>query len=90
VETGRVEEISSLLASDIVRKRTAADSPRFLLAACAAEFAELLRGSEHARNGSFGEVISVLEPVVAQLPLDARVRELLTLVQRARELSHAQ
>jgi Ca-activated chloride channel family protein len=90
MDTGRVEEISQRLESNIVRKLTPQEAPRFFLAACAAEFAEILRGSEHAKEGSFKQVAGVLEQAAAQLPLDGRVQELLTLVREADGLPRAQ
>jgi Ca-activated chloride channel family protein len=89
-EAGKVEEISTRLSPDIVRSRTAQESPRFFLAASAAEFAEILRGSEHAKNGSFKQVAGTLAQAVAQLPLDARAQELLSLVRKADGLPRAQ
>lgn len=87
LESGQVEEISSRLENDLVRERTPADSPRFFLAACAAEFAELLRQSEHARDGSFADVRHLLEQVAAELPLDNQARALLDLVRKAQALA---
>lgn len=90
VETGRVEEISQPLGGGIVLTRTVEDSPRFYLAACAAQFAEILRGSEHARNGSLSMVRPVIQSVAAELPLDSRVQELAELVRRADGLPRAE
>ncbi len=85
-ESGKVEEISTRLTSTIVRQRKPADDPRFYLAACAAEFAELLRGSEHAMDGSYEKVERVLSRACEALPLDTAAQELLEMVRRAREL----
>lgn len=90
VESGKVEEVSSRLSADIVRSRTPQDSPRFVLAACAAEFAEVLRGSEHAKGSSIEQVRCALEPAAAQLPLDAQVQDFMMLVRRAQGLPKAQ
>jgi Ca-activated chloride channel family protein len=91
VDTGGVEEISHRLEGASVRKRTPESDPRFFLAACAAEFAELLRGSEHAAGGSFDALRPVLEETAAQPALrgNARVQELLDLVRRAKGLPRA-
>jgi Ca-activated chloride channel family protein len=82
-----VEAISVRLANGILRPRTPQYSPRFFLAACVAEFAELLRGSEHARDGSYADLRHVLEQVVVELPLDNKARELLSLVRQAQRLA---
>lgn len=85
--TDSVEEISIRLDDDILRQRKPEDSPRFYLAACVAEFAELLRQSEHARDGSYADVRFLLEKVAAKLPLDGQVRQLLVLVRKAQSLA---
>jgi len=89
VETGEVEEISFRLADSVRRPRTPQTDPRFFLAACAAEFAEILRRSEHARDGNLDEVRRVLEHVAVALPFDSRVQEFLDLVKRAKGLPPA-
>ncbi len=90
-DTGRVEEISHRLERSAIRRRTPKTAPRFFLAACAAEFAELLRASEHASGGSFDALRYTLEKVAVQPALrrDSRVRELLQLVRRAKGLPRA-
>ncbi len=88
-DTDRVHEISSRLPSSIVQRRTPQNDPRFFLAASAGEFAELLRGSEHAADGNFGALRSVMEQVSAALPLDQRARQLYELVCRAEGLPRA-
>jgi Ca-activated chloride channel family protein len=90
VATGKVEEISTRLARSCYRERTPENSPRFFLAACAAEFAEILRGSEHAQGGSLAGLTHYLDRVAAELPLDERVQELRQLVHRSRGLPRAQ
>lgn len=89
VETGAVEEINRRLESSMVRRRAVADAPRFYLAACAAQTAELLRGSEHAVRGNFADVQRVLTQVCNVLPLDNRAAELLWMAQRAEQLPPA-
>jgi Ca-activated chloride channel family protein len=88
-DTGKIEEISQRLDNGLIRKRTPETSPRFYLAACAAEFAEILRASEHAKDGSIADVRYLLEKTAAQLTLDTQVQELLHLVRRARGLPRA-
>ncbi len=90
IDDGRVEEFSTRLADSIRYERTPASDPRFFLAACAAEFAELLRGSEHARGGSLEALEQVMIRVANALPLDERVQELLALTQEAQGLPVAQ
>ncbi len=85
-ETGRIEEISSRLRSSVVRRRTVASAPRFYLAACAAQFAEILRQSEHAQDGNLTEVSRVAEQVSLALPLDRDVRELAEQIRKAEHL----
>jgi Ca-activated chloride channel family protein len=89
VDTGSVEEISSRVASPAVRERAPAvnEAPRLHLAACVAETAELLRRSEHAAGSKFGDVERVADEVAHALPLDARARELLEVVRRAKGLA---
>jgi Ca-activated chloride channel family protein len=85
-DTRRVEEICRRIPASSVRAQRPGDNPRLYLAACAAEFAELLRGSEHAAGGRFRNVSARLRGVVEALPLDRSVRELWYLVRRAAQL----
>jgi len=64
----------------------AAASPRFRLDASVAEFAELLRQSVHARDGSFGAIERLSEPLVAELADDKDVPEFVALVKQAARL----
>ncbi len=64
----------------------AAMPARWRLDAAVAEFAELLRQSVHARDGSFGAVERLAEPLVAELPGDADVAEFVALVKQAARL----
>jgi hypothetical protein len=84
-DTGAVQEVSSRLDGAMIADRTPENAPRFFLAACAAEFAEILRGSGTDRDARLAEVETVLTQVRRQLPRDAAVRELLETVRRARE-----
>ena len=65
------------------------DAPAtFRVQAAVAEFAELLRGSTWAEEGSYGAVLTLLENAQADLPenneaLNASVAELIELVQAA-------
>ncbi len=93
-DTGRVREIESRLTNDQIVRRTAAGDARFYLAASAARFAEVLRGSEHVTEPDIGRnlarVQSVLETVAAQFPMDRSVQELLEMVSRAQGLPRAE
>ena len=87
VASGAVEEIARPLRNELVAARTPRSDPLFFLAACAAEFAEVLRESEHVASrdvaASLSRVEAVLHEVAGELPHDPRVAELLDLVQRA-------
>jgi Ca-activated chloride channel family protein len=85
-DTGRVEEISTRIRSDILAPKAPSTSPRLYLAACAAETAEVLRGSEHARGGTLDSVERVMVAVANALPLDKKVAELLRVVHEAKAL----
>lgn len=82
-DTGKVEEIEApLVAASVLHPAHAADM-HFRVAACAAEFAELLRGSPHAAGGRFQDVADCLRPAALELSLDTRVKELLDLITAA-------
>ncbi len=86
VETGRVEEIASAVRAEEIVPADKAPA-RFRLAACVAQFAELLRGSPYTRHGTLQEIEQALRRVCAELPLDDRAAELLMLVQKAQGLT---
>jgi Ca-activated chloride channel family protein len=89
VETGEVEEISrDILAADLVRQYENTDS-RFQLAACTAEFAEILRGSPFAVDNDYARVADTLRPVAQRLHLDQNIQELMRLVRSASGLPRA-
>ena len=79
-------EFSSRLSRTMIRDRKPQHEPRFFLAACAAEFAELLRQSEHVGDGNLKQLEQVMIEVANALPLDAQVQELLELTQKAQGL----
>jgi Ca-activated chloride channel family protein len=82
-DTEKVEEIeSAVCGGDLVTSFDEA-SVRFRLAACVAEFAEILRASPFAAGTRSGDVGAVLRPVALELHLDERVQELLRMVQTA-------
>jgi len=83
VDNGKIEEIEQrITASDILSAFDSA-SPRFRLAAGAAAFAEILRGSPFVQGVAFDDVAAVLRPVALDLHLDQRIRELVQMVETA-------
>jgi Ca-activated chloride channel family protein len=87
LDTGTVEEIERTITDrDVVPTFEKADA-RFRLAACVAEFAEILRGSPFAAGSGFDDVANRLRPVSLDLQLDGDVRQLLHLVQSAPGMS---
>jgi Ca-activated chloride channel homolog len=89
VETGEIEETSrDILAADLVRDYEQTD-PRFQLAACTAEFAEILRGSPFAEGSDYTMVADKLRPVAQHLNLDQNIQELLRLVMSASSMPRA-
>jgi len=90
IDTGGIEEIEhTIWASDVASAFDRADA-RFRLAASAAEFAEILRGSPLALGSDFEDVARVLRPAALELNLDTRVQELLRLVHGAGSLSRGE
>ena len=90
IDTGRVEEIAyPIRASDLVNGFNDADV-HFRLAACVAEFAEILRGSPFAAGSEYAHVANELRPVALDLGLDNRVQELLRLVSGAGGMSRGE
>ena len=90
VETGAVTEIEEKLTDERLAVRGAEGRTRFELAASAAEFAEQLRGSDHARGRGLDEIERVMTGVTGVLRLDGRAEELLGLVRMARGLPRAE
>jgi hypothetical protein len=89
LETGRVEELErAITAADFAPSFEQADA-RFRLAAAAAEFAEILRGSPYAEGVGCADVAKVLRPVALELSLDQKVQELLRLVNAAHSAPQA-
>ena len=61
-------------------------SPRFQLATVVAEYAEILRESYWAQDGSLEDVVTMAEQVRALLPEDTDIAEFVVLVTRAGEI----
>jgi len=89
-DTDQIEEISCDLENSIARTRTVENSPYFYLAAAAAQFAEILRQSEHVQGSNLTDVLVTAEKVSRVLGLDRDVRELAELIRRSENLPRAQ
>ncbi|MDD5676978.1 MAG: von Willebrand factor type A domain-containing protein [Kiritimatiellae bacterium] len=79
--TGQIEEIEQPIAPMSGTTPFEAMDVRFRLAAAAAEFSEILRGSPFAAGRRFEDVSKVLRPVALELSLDNRIQEFLRLTQ---------
>lgn len=86
-DTGKVEEIESPLVAATVLRPAHLATAHMKVAASAAEFAELLRGSPNAQNGRFDNVADYLRPAALERSLDTRIKELLELVTTAASLT---
>lgn len=86
-----VHELSQSMTLEAVHPTLDAAAPDFLLDAAVAEFAEILRESYWARDGSMGDVLALVQQVAPQLGsnelLADDVAELMSLVERSMELS---
>ena len=89
LDTGDVEEETFPITPAMVRGAFEKTSDRFKLALGVAEYAEILRGSPHAKGSTFDDVARVLVPVGLNLHLDDRVQELVRQVQLSGSLSRA-
>jgi Ca-activated chloride channel family protein len=83
LETGRVEELERAITAGDLAPSFERTELRFRLAAAAAQFAEILRGSPYAEGANCADVAKVLRPVALELNLDQKVQELLRLVNAA-------
>ena len=83
VDNGKIEEIEQRITARDLLPAFDAASPRFRLAAGAAAFAEILRGSPFVQGVAFDDVAAVLRPVALELHLDQRIRELVQMVETA-------
>jgi Ca-activated chloride channel family protein len=94
-DTGHVTEVNQSIATDALKGSFEESTPTFQLAASVAEFAEILRGSFWAQEGSLELVREALEGVLPHI--DAKTREhrgrnekLLGLVRKAHRLKEQQ
>ena len=88
-DTGAVEEVTQPVTMKAFVSSFDESDTRFRLGACAAEFAEILRGSEFAAGSEYSDVAAVLAPVALDLGLDGRVQEFLRMVQSAGSMARA-
>ena len=79
--TGQMEEIEQPVAPPSGATPFEAMDVRFRLAAAAAEFSEILRGSPFAAGSSFGDVARVLRPVALELSIENRIQEFLRMAE---------
>ncbi|MFA5043553.1 MAG: von Willebrand factor type A domain-containing protein, partial [Kiritimatiellia bacterium] len=79
--TGQIEEIEQPIMPAAGAAPFEVMDARFRLAAAAAEFSEILRGSPFAAGVRFEDVARVLRPVALELSLDNRIREFLRMTQ---------
>ncbi|MDA3962379.1 MAG: von Willebrand factor type A domain-containing protein [Planctomycetota bacterium] len=82
IDATQASEISYRLRADLSCSAAISARPRFYLAAAAAEFAEILRDSEHSEL-DYRPLLRDLDQIVAALPMDQQVRELRQLVAMA-------
>jgi len=90
IDTGRVEEIERAVWPHECVPVLDKAGRHFRLAAAVAEFAEILRGSPHAKGSSYEDVADVLRPIALELHLDERVQELLQMVTAAESTPRGQ
>ena len=86
-DNGQTEEVDRAITNADVAPRFDDTDARFRLAACVAEFAEILRRSPFATGSEYEEVATTLRLVALEVNLDKRVQELLRLVQNAGGMS---
>ena len=72
-DTGQVTEVNESISTDVLKGSFEKTTPSFQLAASVAEFAEILRGSFWAQEGSLEKVRKTLEGVLPDL--EAKTRE---------------
>lgn len=81
-ETGAVREVSETLTRELVRGRFSQTSSDFRLAAAAAEFSEILRGSYWAKKSRLSDVLEVVRGVEMEKS-NEQVTELMHLIAQA-------
>jgi Ca-activated chloride channel family protein len=86
LRTGRIEEIAAPLSESMLTPSFSQAEPAFQLAACAAEWAEILRGSPYAEGDDPRELATLLRRAALQYALDGRVQECVRLVETTAQL----
>lgn len=86
-DNGVVEEMERAVRISDVMPSFDEAGQRFRLAACVAEFAEILRACPHAAGSTYEDVAKAFRPVALELNLDKRVGELLRMVENASGMS---
>lgn len=94
-DTGNVTEVNRSISTDALKGSFEETTPAFQLAASVAEFAEILRGSFWAQEGSVALVHETLEEVLPHINAktrehSARNEELLNLVRKVHRLKEQQ
>ena len=94
-DTGHVTEVNQSIATDALKGSFEESTPTFQLAASVAEFAEILRGSFWAQEGSLEVVRETLERILPHINAKTREHrgrneELLGLVRKAHRLKEQQ
>lgn len=88
-DTNKIQEIARRIEPSAVRRHAPTNHPRFFVAACAAELAEILRGSPYVAGSNLETIARVLEQAASRLPLDSQAKELLSLTIQAKGLPRA-
>ncbi len=94
-DTGNVTEVNTSISTDALKGSFEETTPAFQLAAAVAEFAEILRGSFWAQEGSLEIVRETLEEVLPHIDVktpehSVRNAELLSLVRKVHRLKEQQ
>lgn len=82
-ETRDVVEINADFSTDDVMADMNEAPMSFFIQACIAEFGELLRGSYWAREGSYADVLAMMEAVEAEVAGDPQIDEFMQMVRLA-------
>ena len=85
-DSGEVTEIKQALESSDLASEFEEASPSFQLSAVVAEYAEILRESYWAREGSLETVAAEAQRVLRQMPEETDVAELNALIRQAAEI----
>jgi Ca-activated chloride channel homolog len=85
-DSGEVSEVERSFHSDDLKTATMDTSPRFLLTAAVAEFAEILRGSPWSEGSRVTDALALARTAFALLPDDPDVPELLRILEQAERI----